>query len=263
MPRLVVLSLLASLTCFTCPAQQTSVEVVTAPVATDTVATDALMLLAQHQAAMGGVDFTALQGTGTIMLPGSTSPLPADLVIAGSSFLRVSIHNSDHLIGFAAKGFLHKSYYTDGTSSIDAVGTGPASICAFQLLRTTDVMSKLLSLSKDTSSDVGGRLYDRLQARQALSTSPGKQLSAKSKTVPVIYYFDPATHYLVKSETTLQISGIANPIPLETTYSDYRSVGSSMVPFRISQMLNGQQDWTLTLTSVTLSAKLDSSLTTF
>ena len=271
MPRRIAFLLLAT-TAPMCVAQQattpaltqTSPTTVSTPVTVVGVATDALVLLAQYQAAVGGVDLTALQGTGTITLPGSTVPLPANLVISGSNFSRVNISNSTRLAGFAAKGALHKSYYVDGTSAVDSVWTGPASISAFQLLSTKDVMSKLLSLSKDTATDSSGAKYDRLRARHAFSSvAIVGQSPSTAKTANVDYYFDPTTHVLIKSVTALQIPGILNPIPLETNYSDYRLVGVSKVPFRISQTLNGQPDWVLALTSVTLPLTLDSSLTTF
>ena len=264
--------ILASLACCTCTAQQTSsvtaapntsLAAVTDPVATVGVATDALILLAQYQAAVGGVDLTTLQGTGTIRLPGSTVPLPASLVILGSSFLRIKISNADRLTGFAARGQLYKSYYVDGTTAIDAMGTGPASISAFQLLSTKDVMSKLLSLSKDTATDATGKKYDRLRARHAFFVPAGGKLTSAAKTAAVDYYFDPSTHYLIKSVTTVQVTGILNPIPIETSYSDYRMAGLSRVPFKISLVLNGQPDWILTLTDVKLSTTLDPSRTAF
>ena len=268
--RWVASLLLASSACSVCSAQQplnaspsSANAALATPAAATGVGNDALMLLARHLSAMGGVDLTALQAPGTITLPGSTTQYPVSVVMLGSSFLRVNISKSNRLIGFAAKGPLHKSYYADGTSSIDAIGTGAASISAFQLLRTTDLVSKLLSLSKDSVSDASGKQYDRLRARQAFITHPGAQVSSHAQAAAVDYYFDKTTHYLVKSVTTVQVPGIVNPIPIETTYSDYRLAGTSTVPFHVSQVLNGQPDWDLALSSVTFPATLDASLTAF
>jgi hypothetical protein len=58
----------------------------------------------------------------------------------------------------------------------------------------------------------------------------------------------------MKSAAQVQVSSEDRSRYVEVvTYSDYRSVGTSMIPFKIHQSLNGQPQWTLQLTSVELS----------
>jgi hypothetical protein len=55
----------------------------------------------------------------------------------------------------------------------------------------------------------------------------------------------------VKSANVIHINGAGNNDFLrEITYDDYREVGNVMIPFRYTQTLNGQNQWTLQLSEV-------------
>ena len=75
------------------------------------------------------------------------------------------------------------------------------------------------------------------------------------------YYFDPATSLLVSTVAVLQLSTQDGTFyTLTTTYDDYRSSGTAVMPFRYHQDVNGSFSWTLQLDTLEVGASPDHDL---
>ena len=79
--------------------------------------------------------------------------------------------------------------------------------------------------------------------------------NAKAKTkesVATDLYFDPVSQLLVKSASSIRLNGVSSPFSSGNHIRGLRLVSGSMVPFRFTQTLDGQLQWTLQLMEVEL-----------
>ena len=85
------------------------------------------------------------------------------------------------------------------------------------------------------------------------------QVQSLNSAVTADFYFDPTSHLLIKSVCPV-LMGAGHPVTFLSvvTYSDYRKVGTAMIPFRYTETLNGQLYRTLQLSGVQLSPDLTS-----
>jgi hypothetical protein len=79
----------------------------------------------------------------------------------------------------------------------------------------------------------------------------------KRNTVAIDFYFDPKSHLLIKSATSGSTDGDKRVHCLTVvTYSDYRIVNTSLIPFRYTETVDGGISRILQLSSVQLSPAL-------
>jgi len=76
-------------------------------------------------------------------------------------------------------------------------------------------------------------------------------------TLAIDLYFDSTTHLLAKTVSSVLIPGARRVMVVSVvSYSDYRQVGTAVVPFHYSETLDGQPYRTLQLTAVQLNPSL-------
>jgi hypothetical protein len=101
----------------------------------------------------------------------------------------------------------------------------------------------------------------RLHRIAILEPASADQSTAEHSVVTVAdFYFDSTTHLLKMSSCALQIAP-SDPqrYMMVMTYDDYRKVGPMLLPFKVSQTMNGQRQWSLQLTDVSLAPAADPS----
>jgi hypothetical protein len=139
--------------------------------------------------------------------------------------------------------------------------TAASGIVQFEIPRVANFPDQTASLIDHGDATIEGKTFHRITVESPLRS---KAMAENTETLATDLYFDSASHLLIKSANLIRIEGSGNNEFLRViTYEDYRQVDSSMVPFRYTQTLNGQKQWTLQLSEVQLNPDLPGSLFEF
>lgn len=219
----------------------------------------AIQQLAGFMKATNLSGWTGLIATGTITIAGDPVPYPAHFSVAGGNSYRLDVEKPDGTDSTIVNGtqgvFVAPQRQSRAMSSDTAFGgllALPRVLASGYPFATSSVLDEGLVSNGDVS-------LHRITFDDAASLSDS---CSPWKTVDL--YFNPATNLLVSTA----INGRMNSDDracylLLTTYGDYQTVAGASFPFSISQSLNGQPQWELKLTSVTLSAPSDTSIFNF
>lgn len=205
--------------------------------------------LIAHLKAVGLSPWTGMQGTGQITYGDDSAAYSATLTIVGSTEFRLDAGTQQGQFSTRISGNYGEIQEADGRRTLILPNTAASGLVQFQLLRQANFPNTKASLLDRGTVTVGNHPLHRLtyEFPAVAATLP----TQKQQTIATDLYFDTATHLLVKSANTIRINGSGNHDFLrEITYEDYRQVGSSMIPFRYTETLNGQKLWTLQLSDV-------------
>lgn len=211
----------------------------------------ALAEVTAHFAAIGAVPWTGMQGTGQITYTSDQTPYSATLTIVGNTGFRLDAVTQRGQASTRINGNVGAIQLADGSQNVILPDTAASGIFQFQLPRLAKFPGPQSSLLDQGMVVVDGQTLHRLTFQ--FSAVAATAVASKPWIIATDLYFHPTTHLLVKSVNTIRINGARNQDFIrEITYGDYRQVGSSLVPFRYSQMLSGQKQWTLQLSDVQL-----------
>lgn len=211
--------------------------------------------LIAHLKAVGLSPWTGMQGTGQIAYGNDPATYSATLTIIGSTEFRLDAGTERGQFSMRIDGSRGEIQEADGRRTLILPNTAASGLVQFQLLRQADFPNPKTSLLDRGIVTVKNQALHRLtyEFPAVVAALPMQ----KQQTIAADLYFDPMTHLLVKSANTIRINGAGNHDFLrEITYEDYRQVGSSMIPFRYTETLNGQKLWTLQFSDVQLSPNL-------
>lgn len=191
-----------------------------------------------------------LCGTGAITLGnGKDGQLPASLAIDGNGNSRLDISESGGVRSIRMTALGGGVLYEDGSMrslpiSIAAAGMFPAASVLSGLLADPDV-----SLNDDGDVVVGSEQYHSLTyAKPLLKGQPTSNLIPPLITQLL---FDPRSGLLVKAIDGLVLSDTSRSRHLRViTFADYQKQGSVFVPMHLSETLDGQSDWQISLAQV-------------
>lgn len=213
--------------------------------------------LIAHLKAVGLAPWTGMQGTGQITYGNDSSVYTATMTILGGTEFRLDAGTQQGQFSIRIHGSDGEIQEANGHQTLILPNTAASGLVQFQLLRQADFPDPKTSLLDRGMVTVNHQVLHRLtyQFPAVIAALPLQ----KQQTIATDLYFDPATHLLVKSANTIRINGAGNHDFLrEITYEDYRQVGSSMIPFRYTEALNGQKLWTLQLSDVQLNPEVQS-----
>ena len=208
---------------------------------------------------MSGVSgWKGMSAAGTMTFAGSSDEDQAKLNILGSTGYRLDVQRSSGeqstVFQGARGGFLSAS----GKRSSISTDIATLGLVAFPRLLSSDYPLKTSVLTDQGDVSIGGRTLHRITLDDPATDETGNSW----KTVDL--YFDPNTKQLAESVAFVHLSTAdAALYTLETTYSDYRTVGSATLPYLYTQSLNGNLQWSLQLNTIDLSTTPDSSLFSF
>lgn len=207
---------------------------------------------------VGATPWVGMQGTGEITYgDDTTTSYSATLTILGNTGFRLDAFAPNGQLSIRINGGHGQIQEAGGKRHTMLPATAASGLFQFQMPRLASFPSTNSSLLDRGVIVVDGQSLHRLTYEVPLATATSK--SGKQGTVATDLYFDSATHLLVKSANTIRINGVTNVDFLrEITYGDYRQVGSSMVPFRYTEKLNGQKLWILQLSDVQLNPAVQS-----
>jgi hypothetical protein len=208
----------------------------------------------QYRRAVGSGSWTGMQGVGQITYGSDTTQFRATLsIVDGKSFLLEAQSPSGQL---TIKIHGRVGTIQQGSSNAVAIppSTAASGLVQFELPLLDSSSGQIASLIEHGSLVLDGHPLHRV-AYQTISNSQAS--NGKSDAVVTDLYFDPSTHLLVKSANLIELSGgRGNRFLRVITYEDYRTVDGLMVPFRFTQTLNGQKQWTLQFSKVQLNPTL-------
>ncbi len=215
----------------------------------------ALTELANDLAAVGTSPWGGMQGTGTITIAQDPTPYSATLSNLGGDCYRLDAQLTKGAMSIRIHHRMGKIQDSDGTVSVLPPETASLELFPFALLRAPHFPSASASLLDHGLVSVGGAELHRITFEFA---GIGRNPATKStQTNAIDLYFDPTSHLLIKSATSIHLVGGRQTTFLSVvTYGDYRRVATSMVPFRYTETLQGQQYRTLQLSSVQLNPAL-------
>jgi hypothetical protein len=198
-----------------------------------------------------------MQGVGTVTYGTDTAhSFPATLTNIATNKFRLDTQLSDGAISVRILGFIgaqqDKRY--SGPIPIDTALMG---IFPFEKVRQTSYPPTATSII-----DHGIVTIDAAQLRR-ITIEYGSvgynTISHARRTVAIDFYFDPTTHLLAKSATSAVLpDGHTVGLFFVVSYSDYRLVGKTLVPFCYRETVEGQPNRTLQLTDVQLDPTLAS-----
>jgi|GEM_PF-1907765 len=206
-------------------------------------------LKAANSALAGSTSWTGLQATGTITYATDPTQFNVTLSNLGSNKFRLDTQTQTGVESIRISGRVGRVQSEDGTVTAIDPDTAIMGIFPFEILTKGASPGKNTALvDHGTASTATGQSAHRVTFE--LSSILRDPATKSQKTLPIDLYFDPATHLLIKSVSSVLIPG-ARLVPFLSvvTYSDYRTVGTSLIPFHYVETINGQPYRTLQLTS--------------
>ena len=208
--------------------------------------------------ATGAANWRSLQGTGTLSYQdGETHD--ASLYLFGSEYSRLDVEMGSGTrsvrLNASAGSFKNESeernFLLPTTSRVGLV--------AFPKVWTDVVNSSLVSLYDHGVYTGAGQALRRITIEYQVTLS---SYSPGDPTVATDLYFDPSTHALLFSVDSVRFASSAGQSFLQVmSYGGYHAFNGVVVPTSLTQTLNGQPQWALQLSQVTVNSNL--SLSTF
>lgn len=210
----------------------------------------ALQEIQAYLAATNTTSCPSMQGTGTIQYLGANEgALPATLTLQRGMESRLDVvtaQGSRSTRIFGSSGIIG---YEDGNRQQlipESAATGIVQVAALPCV----LMAQRPASYIDRGISSINHLH-RLTLETALAR--GTRAMPAHTTSVIDFYFDPATHLLLKSVTLIRIPGARNQDFIRTvSYGNYQNVDGVLVPFAYQQSINGERTWSLQLTHVQL-----------
>jgi hypothetical protein len=203
----------------------------------------------------GVTGWTGMTATGTMTFAGSEDADSVELNVLKSRRSRLDVQTSagkESTIYNGSRGVFLSAAGARSSISSDIAALG---LLAYPRLLSSDYPRTTTILTDQGEVSIGGKMLHRITLDDPAEDGTGNAW----KTVD--YYFDSKTKQLVESVAFVHLSTAdAALYTIETTYADYRTVGSATLPYLYSQSLNGNLQWTLQLNTVSLNVTPEASL---
>ena len=212
----------------------------------------ALAEIKAHLLTVSASGWQDLQATGTLTYPDSDTH-PATLYLMGSKYSRLDIEMGAGTRSLRIGGFAGRFQDEQGNQGSLPPGTSCAGIVAFSRIWSDAVTSSRISLTDENIYGGTGQSLHRITMEYPLESATGSGLA--NRTAATDLYFDPSTHLLAYSVDAVAFHGTTRQIfNRVTAYGDYQEFSGIKVPTAIKQYLNGQLQWTLQLSQVTVNS---------
>ena len=207
--------------------------------------TGAIQELIDLVKAIGLTGWKGMVATGTITVAGDATPHAAQLSVLGGAEYRLDVTRDAGIESTILNG--SRGMFIPASGSRTLISSDVASLGLISIPR-------LLATSYPASSTVltdGGMLTVSGTALHRITLDDPSTDDTGSPWNTIDLYFDPASGRLVETVAAVHLStSDAALYLLETTYSDYRVTGVATLPYTVTQSLNGQLQWTLSLSTI-------------
>ena len=176
----------------------------------------------------------------------------ATLTIAGSSNARLDVATPLGGQSTRISGPYGSIREINGSIHTLPPATALGGILAFPRLLSSNFPGPMAIVVDRGEVLVNGASLHRITIEAPAFPSSSTSLRFNSNHNPNItdFYFDPASHLLIKSASYAQLD-TADPARylIVITYGDYQTVGKALIPLNVFETVNGQRQWTLHLSS--------------
>jgi hypothetical protein len=209
-----------------------------------------------HLAAIGGAAWEGMQAVGTL-IDRSQNPTAYAVTLAnlGGDRFRLDTQTKKGQVSTRIHGLAGKVQVDDRPAYPLGPDTAAVGIFPFEIPRVLTSFSPGATLTDHGLVGVDGTQLHRITVEKiVIGNDP---VTNKRNTVAIDFYFDPKSHLLIKSATSGSTDGDKRVHCLTVvTYSDYRIVNTSLIPFRYTETVDGGISRILQLSSVQLSPAL-------
>lgn len=189
-----------------------------------------------------------LQGSGSFSRDGKEIA-KASLAILGSDYYRLDLQSGDGITSTRISGNSGFVSETDGKRTQLPASTVRLGIMVFPRIFQDSFPSPATGLIDDGTVQIAGQVLHRITVSEEIA--PGERTS-------VDLYFEQGSHLLVKSAALSRIDARdPNQYFIVTSYEDYRKVEGALIPHRYTETINGQLQWRLQMTDVSLAPNVD------
>jgi len=220
----------------------------------------ALAEIKAHLLAVSATGWQGLEGTGTLTYPDGDVH-SALLYLRGSKRSRLDITMASGTRSLRVSGFAGRFQDEKGIFGVLPPATSSAGIVAFPRIWTDAAVSPNVSLYDQKFYAGTGQSLHRITIEYPIDAEGGSSFS--KRTAATDLYFDPNTHLLLFSVDSFSVSSMRRQLTRVTSYGNYQSFEGVSVPTTIKQALNGQEQWTLQLSQVTISTNSPTSTFSF
>ncbi|HKS80570.1 MAG TPA: hypothetical protein VJR23_03620 [Candidatus Acidoferrales bacterium] len=232
--------------------------------ATATKDPQAISVLNQSLNAIGGLSAIAgiqdYTGSGTITYYWADQPVQAPVTIRGMGL-------EDYRVDASLPEGTRTWACSDGISGVLITPDGQTQASPFYNLMTEGsrtlpyVRIAAEVMDSSTSIEYVGLVTTKGQQDYQIhfsQTIPTNSTSSKLANLGEFdLYIDPISHLVTKlTETVRSETDFATTFLREIDFSNYQSSGNVLIPFSISEEINGQETWSIALTSVTFNSGL-------
>ena len=198
-----------------------------------------------------------MQGTGTITYgPDATLSFGATITNVGDKRFRLDETTDSGSTSIRIHGFDAKERDKTGALHEIPATTAILTVFPFEIPRLPTLLNPVSSVIDQGTVTIGTTQLHRITVEYP--TLGRATTSNVPNTAVIDLYFDPQTHLLEKTATEIALPRTRTSTYLSVvTYSDYRLVGSTLVPFTFTETLQGQPFRTLRLASVDLNPSVD------
>lgn len=229
------------------------------PLATATLGqqdTAASAEIAAYRSVIGGSSrWLGMQATGTIRFSADPTEYNVTLSNLGNQRFRLDTQTPAGVESIRIQGRLGKVQIGNKPAAVMDPDTALTGIFPFELVGRVPPGAKNTALVDHGTVSINGTSLHWLTLE--LPSVAWNPSSRSQGTLPVDLYFSPTTHLLIRSACYVILPGGRQvPFLSVVTYSDYRFVGTSMVPFHYAENINGQLYRTVQFSSVQLNPAL-------
>lgn len=203
-----------------------------------------------------GATFNSFALTGVLHPAGSTEIQPVRVLSRGTRELRLEITHQDGTIHLVVKRKNSGCALRDRTGKIMPIVRNARVGTEIPFLPLPNLLTQLLAsdaVIQDLGTDsVGGRpVYHVAVSHQFPAiVDPDGLMTAHSK---IDFFIDGTTLLILKlAHTAADVKGKMS-LAREVTFDDYRAVGGVMVPFAMTETVDGQLNWSLSVSSIDFS----------
>ena len=193
------------------------------------------------------LDWKGMQASGTLT-DDSGNTNQATLAILNADHSRLDVQTPNGERSARISGIYGATLEADGKSFFMPPATAKAGLLAFPRLLIATFPSSNTALIDRGLVQVGTQSLHRLTLEESIfsdvTIADGRDINVTD------LYFDPSTHLLLKSAAAVQLdSADRERYLIVISYSNYQGVQGSLVPCTYRQSLNGQQQWTLQIST--------------
>jgi hypothetical protein len=210
----------------------------------------ALAEIKAYLLAVSATGWQSLEGTGTLTFQDGNVH-SALLYLKGAKYSRLDITMDSGIRSLRVSGFAGRSQDEKGNTGVLAPTTSSAGIVAFPRIWTDATTSAKVSLFDQKMYVGAGQSLHRVTIEYPLDDAEGSG-PLRRRTAATDLYFDPNNHLLLFSVDSFSVSTMRQRLARVTSYADYQPFDGVSVPTTIKQILNGQEQWMLQLSHVTI-----------